>query len=118
MLKSKSLASNGYIEIDHDIWRYVTKGKGIASEHKGHFLYQKEDFSRLSILPSDWWYYFNQHGEGRKINFHLKAKAVLHWSSKKHVLNGAKVEEGSRFPIEKISISFARDPCNEQNLFR
>ena len=115
MLRSKSLAT-GQIEIDHDVWRYVMRGKGKPSAHRGNFLYEKGDFSRLTMLPSDWWYYCNRHGEGRKIDFPLKAKSVLHWSAKKYIFNGAELVEGPRLPIEKISVSFARLPCNAENV--
>ncbi len=116
MLKSRSLGK-GYIELEHDCWRYVTSGKGRPSEHKGHQLLERNDFGRLSMLPSDWWYYFNEHGEGKKVDFPIAVKAVVVWSPKKHILDGKKLVEGPRFPIEKISIYFARLPCNERNLF-
>ena len=49
LLKSKAMA-NGHIELDHDYWRYIVKGKGIASEQRGHYLYGINDFSCLPML--------------------------------------------------------------------
>ncbi|XP_028405214.1 uncharacterized protein LOC114527709 [Dendronephthya gigantea] len=114
LLKSKAMGC-GYIDLDLDCWRYITQGKGTPSEHRGHVLYNKSDFSRLPMLPPDWWYYFNQHGEGKKVDFPMKIKPIIGWSSKKYVFNGKKIVPGKRFPIEKISVSFARVPCNEKN---
>ena len=117
LLKSRALSS-GYIEIDHDCWRYITQRKGVPSEHGGHYLYSKDDFGHLPILPPDWWYYLNQHGEGKKIDFPMNIKAIVSWSpKKKYICKGGKFEDGPRFPIEKLSVSFARLPCNERNLF-
>jgi hypothetical protein len=117
MLKSKAMG-NGYIELELDCWRYVTQGKGTPSQHIGHFMFEKNDFGRLPMLPPDWWYYFNVHGEGKKIDFPIKITPVIGWSPKKHVFDGKKVVPGPRrFPIEKLSVSFTRLPCNERNLF-
>ena len=108
---------SGYINLDIDCWRYIIKGKGTPSNHKSHYEYGKSDFGRLPMLPPDWWYYFNQHGEGKKIDFPMKIKPVIGWSPKKHIFNGKKIVPGPRFPIEKLIISFAQLPCNEKNLF-
>ncbi len=89
LLRSKAIC-NGYIELDHDCWCYVIQGKGIPSEHRGHYLYERRDFGRLPILPSDWWYYLNQHGEGKKVDFPIKVKPVIGWSTRKHIFDGKK----------------------------
>ena len=107
---------NGYISVDHDCWRYITHGKGLPSQHRGHYLFEKKDFGRLTMLPSDWWY-LSEHGEGKKVDFPIKIKAVLGWSPKKFVKDGKKVVPGPRFPLERLSVSFARLPCNNRNIF-
>ena len=114
MLKSASLVKACSIEIEHDCWRFISQGKGTPSAHRGYFLYGRHDFGRLPMLPADWWYYLNQHGEGKKIDFPMKIKPVIAWSPKKHVLNGENLIEPKRFPIEKRSISFSRLPCNKK----
>ena len=43
-LKSPSLSSI-YINLEHDIWRYVTFNKGKSSEHRGHFLFTNQELS-------------------------------------------------------------------------
>jgi hypothetical protein len=116
LLKSKAMG-NGYINLELDCWRYITQGKGTPSHHRGHYLYNRSDFGRLPMLPPDWWYYFNEHGEGKKIDFPMKIKPVIGWSPKKHVFDGKNIVPGPRFPIEKLSVSFARLPCNKTNLF-
>jgi hypothetical protein len=117
MLKSKSLR-RGHIDINHDCWRYVIRGKGRPSEHRGYQLFDKEDFARLPMLPSDWWYIFNKHGEGQKIDFPIKAKAVVSWSAQKYIFDKeGNVVPAARFPLERISIYIASCPCNQENLF-
>jgi hypothetical protein len=115
LLKSKAMA-NGHIELHHNCWRYIVKGKGIASEHRGHYLYGMNDFGRLPMLPPDWWYFLNEHGEGKKVDFPIKIKITIGWSPKKHVFDGKKLVPGPRFPIEKLSVSFSRLPCNYNNI--
>ena len=34
------------------------------------------------MLPPDWWYFLNEHGEGKKVDFPMKIKPVLGWSPK------------------------------------
>ena len=110
LLKSKAMG-NGYISMDHDCLRYITQGKGTSSEHRRYYLFERSDFGRLPMLPSDWWYFLNQHGEGKKVDFPMKIKAALGWSPKKFI------SDGKRFPIERLSVCFARLPCNEKNIF-
>ena len=65
-----------------DIWRYITNGRGLDSNHKGYKLFSIEDMSRLP-LPEHWWYYLNDaHGEGHTVKPPLKIKAVLSWTAK------------------------------------
>ena len=33
-----------YINIELDVWRYITANSGTPSEHKGYMMYEKEDF--------------------------------------------------------------------------
>lgn len=44
----------------------------------------KNYFGRLPMLPTDWWYYLNQHGEGKRIDYPIKVKVVIAWSPQKH----------------------------------
>lgn len=71
-IKSRSVAPS-YINIDHDILRYVSHGKGVESEHRGSRLYSIEDFTSLP-LPNNWWYFINtSHGQGQKVKPLLKS---------------------------------------------
>ena len=47
--RSKSTAPT-YVLIDFDIWRYVVRGKGTESIHKGFWLYSVDDM-RCMQLP-------------------------------------------------------------------
>ena len=51
------------------------------------------------------------------MDFPIKIKAVLGWSPKKFINDGKKVVPGPRFPLERLSVSFARLPCNNRNIF-
>jgi hypothetical protein len=102
--------------MDLDIWRYVTYNKGTESNHRGHVLFEKEDFTRLRHLPVNWWYYFNNHGEGRAIDFPLKAKPVLSWSPAHFFKKDGKLCLASRFPMEKISITIVKRACDLDNI--
>ena len=68
------------INMDLDVWHYLTSNRGAASEHKGYTLYQNEDFDRFETLPSDQYYRLNEHGEGKGIDFPIKAKPMVSWS--------------------------------------
>lgn len=75
-LKSPSLSPIN-INLELDIWCYVTFKKGRASEHCGHFLFSKQELSRLKYLPTHWWYFANEHGEGTAIDFPIKIKPLF-----------------------------------------
>ena len=114
-LKSRAQKSS-LIEMDLDIWRYVVEGKGERCSHRGHYLYQKRDFSRFCNLPADSWYYLAATGEGTSCRFPIKAKPILAWTPQKYVVDDGKLVKSPRIPVEKISITFARRPCNQTNL--
>ncbi len=66
-----------YQYMDLDVWRFSTYNRGTQSEHKGYILYDKEDFNRFETLPSDWYYLLNKHGEGKAIDFPIKARPTV-----------------------------------------
>jgi hypothetical protein len=104
------------INMDLDVWRYLTSNRGAASEHKGYTLYQKEDFDRFETLPSDWYYCLNEHGEGKGIDFPIKAKPRVSWSPSRYCKMNGKLQKAPRMPIEKVSLHFVRKACGIQNL--
>ena len=114
-LKSKSMAPC-YVNMELDVWRYVTYQRGEEAEHRGHRLYSKDDFGRLSCLPADWFYVLNQHGEGMAIRFPIKAKALVAWTPSRFVSNNGTLELAPRNPLEKITIDFAKRACNIDNI--
>ncbi len=114
VLKSKS-RNPIYIIMDLDIWRYVSHGKGKASQHKGFKLFALDDLSRLP-LPDQWWYWLNVHSEGQAILPPLKIKPVLSWTAKKHVFKDNKLSQAPQVPIEKLCLDLLKHPCNVNNL--
>ena len=83
-LKNSSV-SPFYVHMYLDVWRYLTHGKGTPSQHRGHVLYSKHDFERFAALPEYWWYYLDEHGEGKAVHFPIKIKPVLIWSPVHHI---------------------------------
>lgn len=105
-----------YVDMNHDVWRYIMHKKGIASGHKGHMCYQKQDFARFTSLPEHWWYYLDQHGQGQAIDFPIKVKQVLTWSAAHYVCKGDSVEPCRRIPIERLCITIVKKPCDKYNV--
>ena len=105
-----------YVWMDHDVWRYIVNGKGTASLHRGHQMFQKDDLHKLA-LPYHWWYYFDKNGEGQAIDFPIKIKAVIGWTQAHYMcLNKDSIVQAPRMPLEKLSISIVKKACNVQNL--
>ena len=105
----KSLRSTPvHVNLDLDIWRFVTCGKGKASEHRGHHLFERDDLTKFKYLPDDWWYFLNQQGEGVPIDFPLKAKPILSWSSDKYIKRNGQLLKAKKYPVEKVCITVVR----------
>lgn len=79
-------------------------------------LFEKNDFARLKHLPAHWWYFFNERSEGLAIDFPIKVKPVLSWTPAHFFKKDGKLCQASRFPMEKISITIVKRPCNLQNI--
>lgn len=114
-LKSKTLASI-YIDMELDVWRFIMHNKGIPSQHKGHMMYEKDDFVRFGTLPSHWYYVLNEHGEGTTIDFPVKAKPVLSWTASHYIVKNGKLEMAPKIPIEKVCMTIPKKACNVDNI--
>jgi len=79
-------------------------------------LYSKHDFERFTALPEHWWYYLDEHGEGRAVDFPIKIKPLLTWSPAHHIKRAGRLVKAPRFPIEKLSVTMVKRACNLQNL--
>ena len=93
---------------------FLTKDRGRAANEWGAYLLEKDDFDRFTSLPNHWYYYLNQHGEGRAVNFPIKVRPFLSKSSAKDFVVG---DNGTlnRAPIlynEKLSAYFVKRACN------
>ncbi len=105
-----------HVNIDLDIWRYITYRQGADAEHKGYKLYEKEEFRRFSGLPDDWFYTLNEHGEGFAVLFPIKAKPKVSLSPSRFVSRNGKLEKAQRIPLEKVTIDFVKRACNVDNI--
>lgn len=105
-----------YATIDLDVWRYVVFSKGVTSEHRGHHLYKKNDFTKLKYLPDYWWYHVDIDGNGISVDFPLKAKPMLSWSPKNFAKTNGGMVEAKRFPIEKVCLTVIRKSCTAEQI--
>lgn len=105
-----------YVLMDLDIWRYVTFRNGIPSEHRAHYLFEKEDFAKLKYLPPHWCYFLNEHGEGLAVDFPIKIKPVLSWSAAHYFKKDKKLCKAPRFPQEKLCTTFVKKSCTLESV--
>ena len=109
-LKSSSL-SPFYVDMELHIWCFISYNKGTPSEHRGHFLFHKDDFTKSKYLSQHWWYFLNEHGEGFAIDFPIKIKPVLSWSPAHYFNKHGLLCKAPRFPLEKLCMEVAKKPC-------
>lgn len=114
-LMGESFASI-HINMELDVWRFVTHGKGKASLHEGHMLYEKNDFANFNTLPRNWFYTLDEHGQGATINFPIKAKPVLLWSDSHYYVNKGQLQKAPEIPIEEVCLTICRKACSLENL--
>ncbi|XP_068694147.1 uncharacterized protein [Montipora foliosa] len=109
-LKSKhqTASANTVVEIGHDIFNYIFKGKGRPSRKAGCILLDKEDFSRCKFYKecNDWDQYIDSLVDGTKILFPVRAKTFLSWAPKTHVVSNGKTVPKPRYHLQKVSLSF------------
>lgn len=100
------------IDMDHDVFRYLFKGKGYPSNLAGSIMLQKEHFSRMP-LPDSWNYCLDAVGEGDEVDFPIRAKALVRKSSLKYVLNKNRVlAKCPLYVIEVVNFYILRKPCS------
>lgn len=114
-LKSASF-SPIYLPMRLDVWRFVVHQRGKESNHRGHLMLEKNDVSRLKFLPNNWWYFLNENGEGKAVDFPIKVKPVLSWSPLTFELCKGKLCQAPRMPLEKLKLYILKRPCNVNNL--
>jgi hypothetical protein len=60
--------------MDHDIFRFLVKGKGReAADFPGSLLLEKADFLCFN-MHKYCWYFLNSNGQGRTVHFPIRAK--------------------------------------------
>jgi len=99
-----------------DVWRYLMYKKEMAPQHQGHVLCSKQDFSRFTTLPDYWWYYLDQHCQGKGVDFHIKIKLVLSWSPVHYVEREGKLVKVPRFTVKKLCLTTVKRACDFSNL--
>ena len=78
--------------------------------------YEKEDFN-LFGFPHFWDYYLDVLSQGLKINFPMKLRMKIGFSSKRFVVNNnGELEKGPIIPFEKVIIVVNRRTCTQHSL--
>ena len=55
------------------------------SEHRGFKLYERDDFCLFKELPHNWWYILDKNSEGYAIDFPMKMKPLLTWTTANYI---------------------------------
>lgn len=106
-LKSPSLSPIN-INLELDIWCYVTFKKGRASEHHGHFCFLSKNYPDLST---------SQHTGGTLQMNMVKVLPLISQSKSNHYLvKKGHIVKATRLPLEKLCITIAKRPCNVNTL--
>lgn len=115
-LKSKSVDPMMTCNCDHDIFRYIFNNKGYPSELRGAIMLDKEDFSRF-LLPTSWYYCLDKSGEGREVEFPVRAKLHLKKSTKHFILNNSGIlVEAPTYLFEVVTFYITKTPCSKDSL--
>lgn len=103
------------IPVDHDILRYIFRGRGTLSGDGISMVYEITDFRRF-CLPSYWYYYLNELGQGIAVSFPLKLKPVLKFSKKRFIFSNGKLKQAPMSPVENVIITVNRRACDRFNI--
>ena len=116
-LKSPGVDACVHIPFNLDVWRYLSKGKGSAAGQ--WFLFEMADFGKFISLPDHWYYYLNEHGTGRAVDFPMKIRPYLAKSCKKDYSAGVTDSDIVKAPTlycEKVAFYFVKKACNKYNV--
>lgn len=98
--------SSTVIEIRHDVFRHLFKGRGKASGRTGFTELAKADFCRCH-LPDGWDTFVDRLGDGQKVNFPVRVRCFLSWGPQTHSMIDGKIQPLPRYHQEKLSICFS-----------
>lgn len=115
-LRSSSLDPLFTVECEHDIFRYLVRGKGYPSNVRGATMLEKDDFTRFA-LPSAWFYTLNKFGDGYRVEFPVRAKPVLKRSSKDFVVNNDGILiQSQTYIFEMVTFYITKRPCSKDSI--
>lgn len=106
--------SSTIVEMRHDVFQYLFKGKGVPSGRAGHLNLVKEDFGRCH-LPDGWDVYVDRLGDGQQINFPVQVRPFLGWGPQTHGLINGELKPLPRYCQEKVSICFCTSAYSINN---
>lgn len=110
-LKSSGVDAHVYVPFYLDVWRYLSRDRGSLSS-------RENDFDRFACLPSQWYYFLNQHGEGVAIDFPVKVRPFFSRSAAKDFVVGydGTLKKAAILYCEKLSVYFVKRACNINNI--
>ena len=115
-LQSKSLDPMLTVECDHDMFRYLVRGKGYPSDVPGATMLDKDDFVRF-MFPSSSYYALNKLGDGYCMEFPVSAKPVLKRSRKDFVVNNEGILiQSPTYIFEMASFYVTKRPCSKDSI--
>ena len=96
------------LDMRHDVFQYIFKGKGKPSTRSRCILLERNDFSRCTFYKEceDWDMYVDHLGDGTRVVFPIRAKSFVSWGPKTHKLVDGKVVPKPRYHQEKLSLNF------------
>lgn len=109
-LKSKhqTASATTVVEIRHDVFNYIFRGRGRPSTKSGCILLEKNNFNRCSFLKEcpDWDTYIDNLGDGTQVVFPIRAKPFVSLRPQTHKLVEGKLVLKPRYHLKKVSLCF------------
>ena len=97
-LKSKhqTASATTVMEIRHDVFNYIFRGRGRPNTKFGCILLEKNDFNRCSFFKecNDWDTYIDNPRDGTQVVFPIRTKALVSLAPQTH-----KLVEGKLVPV-------------------
>lgn len=92
------------MEIRHDVFNYIFRGRGRPSTKSGCILSEKNDSNRCSFFKecNDWNIYTDNLGDGTQVVFPIRATALVSLAPQTHKLVEGKLVPKPRYHLEKI----------------
>lgn len=98
------------MEMRHDVFNHIFRGRGRPSVKSGCILLEKNEFSRCSFFKecSDWDTYVDNLGDGNRVVFPIRAKPFMSLGPQTHKGVENKLVPKPRNHLEKVILNFRK----------